>query len=877
MAWPQRLEFAHGDHCAPIGRPLSDRQEPNQNVGGTLGTFGGVFTPSILTILGLVLFLRVGYVVGSVGLVQALLILGLATSVSVLTSISLSVVATNMKVRGGGEYFLISRTLGIEFGGAVGVVLYLAISVSIAFYAIGFAEATVTAFNSDSTVLIQLVAAGLVLVLGGVAVIGADLATRLQYLVMVLLFMALLSFFLGAFGDFEMDLFSDNVGGQSSDVGFWEAFAVFFPAVTGFSQGVAMSGDLRDPGRSISQGTFTAVGVSTLIYVAVIVLLAGAAPAETLAGDTTTIMGDFSIVEWTMLVGVLAATLSSTLASALGGPRVLQRLGEDRVLPRLEYFAVGSGPTNNPRRALGLSTVIALLTVAAGDLNAIAPVISMFFLASYGLINYATYFEIRAGSTSFRPRFRWFDARLSLLGTIACAGSIIAINPLAGALAALLFVGLFNYLRNREAPDRWVDSSGSYHYTRARHHLRALHQEPAGKRDWRPVVLAFVPRDPASRQRMITMASWLEGDSGFLTAVRLVNGSGPVLRKKVAGIEDDLETEVEVAAPGAFAKVLLVADTEVGVQTLVQTHGLGNIRPNLALFGVRDLRSTDAEQATYGQMLQSCVRFGSNVAVLNVRDDAWSRFKETPRDERSIALWWSDDQVGQLITLLGWLCQRHDEWSDATIIVYVPRTDMPDDAGRVQAVLEEARIDAQVVEVEETQATFTDALSGSTMALAPLRIRRGKAIGPFETPLGMLVESLPLAVMVLATESVELHAEADDGSLAEFAKASDQATGAKKWVAELDEQAAILLVTAETKRQQLDNVTSANDIEMISVLEEEVRAAEFAAAQAYRKYVDAKSRCRILEQRAEELDPARYSVTVDPTIWRSSTVTVSPE
>lgn len=840
--------------------------------GGTLGTFGGVFTPSILTILGLVLFLRVGYVVGSVGIIQSLLILGLATSVSVLTSISLAVVATNMRVRGGGEYFLISRTLGIEFGGAVGVVLYLAISVSIAFYAIGFAEAVVTAFESDSTVLIQLVAAGLVVLLVGVSAIGADLATRLQYLVMVLLAVALLSFFFGAVTDFDAGQFTDNVGGTSSDVGFWEAFAVFFPAVTGFSQGVAMSGDLRDPSRSITRGTFTAVGFSTVVYLAVIVLLGGLATSETLVSETTTIMGDFSIVEGTMLVGVLAATLSSTLASALGGPRVLQRLGEDRVLPRLEFFAVGSGATNNPRRALGLSAIIALITVAAGDLNAIAPVISMFFLASYGLINYATFYEIQAGSTSFRPRFRWFDARLSLLGTVACAGSIIAINPVAGAFAGLIFAGLFSYLRNRETPDRWVDSSGSYHYTRARHHMQALHDEPAGRRDWRPCILGFVPRDPSSRRRMITIASWLEGDSGYLTAVRIVEGTGPVLRRKVAGIEDDLETEIDEAAPGSFARVLMVRDTQVGVQTLVQSHGLGDVRANLAVFGVRDLRGTDTEQEIYGQMLQSCVRFGANVAILNVRDDAWERFEATPPDQRSIALWWSDDQVGQLITLLGWLCQRHEQWDQASIVVYVPHSDSPDEAGRVEGVLEAARISATVVEVDETPAAFTDALSGSTMALAPLRIRRGRAIGPFETPLGMLVESLPLAVMVLATESVELDAEADDGALAEFAKATDQAESAQKWVSELDEKAAILLVDAETKRQQLDNVISADDIEMIAPLEEEVRVAEFAAAQAYRKYVDAKSRCRILEQRAEELDPSRYNVNVDPTIWRSSSI-----
>ncbi|MFW2381341.1 MAG: amino acid permease, partial [Acidimicrobiales bacterium] len=247
---------------------------------GTLGTFGGVFTPSILTILGLVLFLRVPYVVGAVGLGQALLILALSTLVSVLTSISLATVATNMRVGGGGEYYIISRTLGIEFGGAVGVVLYVAISVSIAFYSIGFAEAVVTALDRDSTRLVQLVAAGLVLLIAAIGYIGADLATRMQFAVMALLVMALGSFLLGAVGNFDTAQFGDNLFSPDSgeDIGFWQTFAIFFPAVTGFSQGVAMSGDLRTPSRSITNGTFAAVALSTVVYLIVMVLLAGAVP-----------------------------------------------------------------------------------------------------------------------------------------------------------------------------------------------------------------------------------------------------------------------------------------------------------------------------------------------------------------------------------------------------------------------------------------------------------------------------------------------------------------------------------------------------------------------------------------------------------------------
>ncbi len=836
---------------------------------GTLGTFGGVFTPSVLTILGLVLFLRVAYVVGSVGLIRALVILALSTLVSVLTSISLAVVATNLKVRGGGEYFLISRTLGIEFGGAVGVILYLAISVSIAFYAIGFSEAVVDALGRDDPRLIQLIAAALVVLLTGVSYVGADLATRLQYVVMGLLAVALVSFFVGAIGHFTTDQFVDNLQPSESGVGFWEAFAIFFPAVTGFSQGVAMSGDLKSPSRSIARGTFAAVGFSTVVYLAAVFVLAGSADASTLVENTTSIMGELSLAAWTILAGVLAATLSSALASTLGGPRVLQRLGEDRVLPRLQLFAVGAGADNNPRRALGLCTVIALITIAAGDLNAVAPVISMFFLASYGMINYATYYEFRAGSTSFRPRFRWGDHRASLAGTIACGGAIVAINPLAGTFAALVLLGLYSYLRHRDVPDRWVDSAGSHHYTRAREHLHSLSDEPLGSLDWRPCILAFVPRDPTNRLRMLLMASWLEGDSGFLTAVRMLEGSGPVGRRQAREIEEDLTAEVETIVDDAFARVVLVADPEVGVQTLVQAHGIGNVRANLTMFGVRDLRGSEDDRRAYGSMLQNCVRFDTNVAVINVRDDAWERFEATPKAERSIALWWSDDQVGQLITLLGWLCRRHPDWDEASIVVYVPASDDPAESARVAQLLEDARIEAEVIGVDPTPAAFSTALGGATLALAPLRVRRGNAIGPFETPLGMLAEGLPLAVMILATESLDLDAQPDETKLAELARAVDRARESAQWVAQLDREAAHLLVEEEALRLRLadDSLDPAARTE----LEQQLSDITDAAAKAYRTYVNARARSAVLEEKVAELDSARGAVSADPDIWRSST------
>jgi len=838
---------------------------PDGAAGAGLGTFGGVFTPSILTILGLVLFLRVPFVVGSVGIVRALLILALATSVSILTSISLATVATNMKVGGGGEYFLISRTLGIEFGGAVGLVLYVAISVSIAFYAIGFAEALAGAFGSDNARLVQLIAALTVLLLMSIGLIGADLATRLQYLVLVLLVVSLVSFFIGAFGEFSQNQLTKNVGASDQGESFWATFAIFFPAVTGFSQGVAMSGDLRNPSRSITRGTFAAVGVSTVVYIAAFILLAGAEPAQVLVDKTTTIMGEISLAEPTILVGVLAATVSSALASTLGGPRVLQRLGEDHVLPRLELFAVGSGPSNNPRRATVVSAAIALATVALGDLNAIAPIISMFFLASYGMINYATYYEIQAGGTSFRPRFKWYDRRVSLAGTVACGGAIIAINPFAGAAAGLVLIGLYRYLQRREVPDRWSDSSGAFHYTQARKHLQRMAAEPFGGRDWRPCSLVFVPRDFVARQRLLSVASWIEGNVGYTTAVRLVDGSGPRRRAQAAEIEADLASELDETLPGSYARVIAADDLDVAVQTLVQSHGIGEVRANMSVFGARDLRGTEDEQRTYGQMLQSCARLRTNLAIVLADDDDWDRFENTPRDQRTIAIWWSDDQLGKLVTLLAWLCQRSEEWRQAKVVAHVPVSADHHETNRVVALLAEARITAEVVEVEPTIATMAASLGDATLVLAPLRVKRGRALGPFGTPMGTLIESLPLAIMVHASEAVELHIPRDD-VLAELAQATERAAESQRRVADLDAAAAKLLVEAERLHIEADNASPAHRDQAL----ESLNTAESAAKAAFRRYVGAKTRHDALIEKIETLDPHHVDHDLDPSVWQTA-------
>jgi amino acid transporter len=818
-----------------------------------LGTFGGVFTPSLLTILGLVLFLRLGFVTGQVGPIQMVLILGLATSVSLLTTVSLAAIATNLKVGGGGVYYLISRTLGPAFGGSIGLVLYLAMSVSVAFYAIGLGEAVARVVGSEADRAPQLIAAGTVAVLLGVAWLGADVATRVQYLVMACLGVALVAFAVGVADDLSFARFEDNLSTPTTGIGFWASFAIFFPAITGFTQGVAMSGDLRTPSRSITVGTFGAIGLSTLIYLLVIVAFTMAVPLAVLRDDTG-IMRELALHPLLVDLGVIAATLSSAIASLLGGPRTLQRLAGDRLIRPLEPFAVGVGPDHNPRRGVLLSAAIALLTVALGDLDVIAPVISMFFLASYGMINYATYSEVRAASTSFRPTFRFFDWRVSLLGTVACVGVILAIDPLAGAAAGAAVYGLYRYLRRSMQQVRWADSTRGFHATEVRTHLQSMSERQDSGRDWRPVTVAFVPRDPDRRSRLLDVATWIEGGAGFTTAVRIVPGRGPVVRKQTQELGLELARELGGRRTRVYGRAVMAPDLEIGVATTLQTHGIGPVRPNLALFSWDHLQyepSADDEQRR--AMLQTGPRFGCTTAIVHAGDAAWSRMQASPAEQRQIGIWWDDERCGQLLTMLAWMCTRsRGPWARATLSVWVDES-VSSAAGEIAELLEEARMPARVAGVAAAD-RLTVTLQSADLVFVPLTLRNGVAHGPGGVALGDVVPHLPLAVFAHNATDIDLDAQPDDGVLAQMAEARDRAESAEARAGALDLEASTLLVAAEVLR--------AGGSEPL-----EIASAEAAAVSAQRRYLDARARADEAWRLVGHLDPTTSHGDIDEALW----------
>ena len=830
---------------------------------GTLGTFGGVFTPSILTILGIILFLRLGYVVGNAGLARALMIIGLANAISVLTSFSLSAVATNLRVKRGGDYYLISRTLGLEFGGAIGIVLFLAQSVSVAFYCMGFGEALTSMFPGEFNRYPHIVAALAVAFLFVFAWLGADWATRFQYVVMALLSLALFSFFAGGLAGWEANMLVRNYTAEAA-VPFWVLFAIFFPAVTGFTQGVSMSGDLKDPGLSLPLGTFCAVGISIVVYFGVAFVFAGSLPNHILASDYGA-MKQVAAFGFLIDAGVIAATLSSAMASYLGAPRILQSLAGDRIIPLLNPFAKGYGPQGNPRRGVLLSTFIAFATIGLGNLNVIAPVVSMFFLISYGLLNYATFYEARSGSPAFRPRFRWFDKRLSLLGFIACFGAMLAIDPTAGVVALSVLFGIFQYLRRTAGPARWADSRRSFHLQRVRENLLAASREPEHPRDWRPQILAFSD-DSHRRKQLLTFSSWLQGNSGLTTAVRILEGEGLKMLKLRSEAEAELEKDIQTLDLAAFPLVVVAPDIQTGVQTLVQGFGMGPIRANTVLLnwfeelpkgilGLKEIR--------YARNLRTAFRLGCNIVILDAKDDKWEALESLPSGERRIDVWWHGDSTSHLMLLLAYLIKQSTSWKDS--IIRVMSADSEEESERtvegLKKTLDDIRIDAEPeVIVKPGTDTVIRYSADASLVLLPFRMTGNQLTSHFGGALDTLLSRLPLVAMILAAEDIDLDAEPEEGKAAEMATALDALADAKQKAekAEGDEmEAAKALEEAEKTLNSVQGATGPGaDREAMGRIEKaiaQVAEAKARMEKAARRAAKARAKAEGMAREAESV------------------------
>ncbi|MAO65575.1 MAG: Na-K-Cl cotransporter [Balneola sp.] len=708
-----------------------------------LGTFGGVFTPSILTILGVIMYLRFGWVVGNVGLIGTLIIVTVATSITFLTALSIASIATDQRVRTGGAYYMISRSLGIESGGAIGIPLYLAQALSIALYTIGFAESVVSVFPELDMTAVGIVTTILVAIF---ALVSAKAAIRVQYFIMFGIVLSLLSLIFGS----PIEQSNIEMWGASSEnsAGFWVVFAVFFPAVTGIMAGVNMSGDLKDPKKSIPKGTFYAIGVGYVIYMLLPIILANRADALTLIEDPL-IMRKLSYWGDAILIGVWGATLSSAMGSILGAPRVLQALARDKVLPRwLSWLGKGEGEEDTPRLGTVLTLGIALTAVYFGNLNLIAPILTMFFLTTYGMLNITAGIERLLKSPSFRPEFKvhW---SFSLLGAAGCIAVMFLINTFATIIAFIFVVLIFLWLEGRELQSAWGDVRRGVWMAITRTGLFNLSAQEEAK-TWRPNPLVLSGA-PTKRWHLIDFALSLTHNRGLMTVATVLtskNISTPQINKMEKNIREFLAKR----SVQALVRVTTAENAFEGSERLVRAYGLGALVPNTIILGDSE---NEEIRDQYCKMIKDFYEMSRNVMI--VHDDKEKGFG----DKKYIDVWWGGLKGnGGLMMMVAYLLNSSRAWWDAEVrlkMVVDSEKAAEDAHNNLTNLIEKARTGATPEIIVSNGRSFNTILHESSSDADLILLGMAKPDENFTAYYSEIQErlkGLPTTLLILAAEEI---------------------------------------------------------------------------------------------------------------------------
>lgn len=641
--------------------------------------FEGVFTPCVLTILGVIMFMRTGFVIGHTGLWLGLTILGLSKLITTLTTLSLSAISTNTEVRGGGVYFMISRALGPDFGGTIGITLFIAQAVGVSFYVIGFTEALVgtiapffpslgselyTPAQTLADMKIPQVVSSLVIAgLFYLTFQGAEVALKVQNWVLGVLLLSILSFVVGGLLHFDAETFSIAQNSDFTDgISFWVAFAIFFPACTGITAGANMSGDLKNPEKSIPSGTLIAILFTAVIYVVQMVLVAGASPRMDLKAESFFALKTMSVFSPLVILGVFAATLSSALGSFLGAPRILQAMGRDGLMRVLTYFAKGEGASDEPQRATVLTFTIALAVIWAGDLNAVAEVISMFFLIAYGTINLSAFVESKGGNPSFRPQFRYFHWSTALVGAVGCGVAMMKINDTYALIALGLSFLIYFYLKKKDIETNYGDAKRGYIFRGVRNGLKMLQGTKAHPKNWRPILIA-ITEGLHKGEDLIRAGSWIESQRGLYTVLDIeerkldsFEGRLATAHEHSRKIDDFLKSE----KIQAFSESLMTRDLHEGLFDFLQGHSIGALKANTVMLQIPSGDQPE-EMTRFYKTLGMVATFNLNLVVFKPNSIDLAKRKKT------IDLWWRQESNGSLMALFSYLMTLNQQWGGARI------------------------------------------------------------------------------------------------------------------------------------------------------------------------------------------------------------------
>ncbi len=674
------------------------------------GTFKGVFTPNILTILGVIMYLRFGWVLAHAGLVKTLLIVTFSTLITLLTAFSISQLATNSRVGTGGAYYIISRSLGAQAGAAIGIPLFFAQAFSIAFYIIGFAESLAGYFPDLS---VKVLAVSTLLILMFIAYVSANLALKIQFFILLAIIASLISFFMGSTANvIPMPPNSTPFVRES----FWTVFAIFFPAVTGILSGLSMSGDLKQPSKSIPAGTIAAVLVSYGIYMLIPIFIHRLGISADILNANPLIMQQ--VAKWgaLIMIGLWGATLSSAVGCILGAPRTLQALSKDNIV--IKSIGRGYGKNNEPRVALLLSCLIALFGIFAGNLDMLASILTMFFLTTYGLLNFAAAMEGMIANPSWRPGFK-IHWGFPLAGAIGCIFVMLLINVGTTIVVTLISIGIYFLMHQKKLNAYWGDMKFAILALITRFSLYKLARCKPHEKSWRPNILVL-SGSPTSRWHLIMLADAISHGKGFLTVVALLPDADAE-QARIDSMRTSVESYLESRRIPAIVRIQRVGkNTLEGAKNLIEYYGFGPLVPNTILLG---LSEKEENKLHYANLLLTTYQKNKNLILVHEAD----RIQEL-KDIR-IDVWWRrGGKNAGLILALAYLLMTSPEWRGAKLILksVLKSTDDKDQSYKqMHAFLENAHIDATVELItNDSFATFSvmrESSSGADLVLLGLR------------------------------------------------------------------------------------------------------------------------------------------------------------
>ncbi|NJP05016.1 MAG: Na-K-Cl cotransporter [Chloroflexaceae bacterium] len=683
----------------------------------TFGTFGGVFTPNVLTILGVIMYLRLGWVVGNAGLLGALIIILMAKGITICTGMSISSITTNIQIGAGGPFSIISKSLGLEAGGSIGIPLYIAQTLSAALYIIGFTEGWLRVFPEHPPWLISV---SVWLLLLAISYISASFAIRIQYLVMTIMALSIMSFLLSPSPPVEHIVWI----GAFEDADFWHVFAVFFPAVTGILAGANMSGDLTNPRRAIPIGTMSAIVVTMIIYLGLAFMCGYIGTSQELRTNQM-FMVDHAWWGPVVIGGILGATFSSALGSMLGAPRLLQALSEHRIVPFHRVFAQKSR-NNEPRNATMLTGLIIAAALMV-ELNTLASLITMFFLVTYGVINLVVFIQQSMRIISFRPTFK-IPRLLSLGGAIGCALMMLLIDAMFSAVALVTIVALYIWLIRRQLAAEWGDIRGGMFLILAERASRIADTFPKHTISWKPDLLVPI-EDPQVWAGPLFFIRSITYPSGSIFAFTITSEEQSA--QKMAAMDDlllPLKGHILVNSV-----VIEESDFFQGTKLVVQTLRGGSFRPNTLFLTIS---TNDKNDLLISQLASVATRYQMGMIILN--QHARSAFGM----HQHVNLWLRDKSPNWNLALLIGL-HLHLNWGGKINLITATEDDSPEEYARLYDVLQSISDQARMPSMTELHV-----LTGSfyeTLLTAPRADINIFGLSPDEVPIAFIRQVPELA------------------------------------------------------------------------------------------------------------------------------------